>query len=659
MKTNGLFWMFGSLFLLVGCVANENYNTGLELSKNNRWDDAAAYFEKAVQEAPDNMEFKEALLKARRASAKSKLDKVKESLRAEKEPVMPTLERVLRDTEATQKLDPDSKEVAAFLADVNGKIEGLKVQVKNLYDQAGTDIQKEEWLGATVKLRQVNKLYPGYEDTGNRLTKAEQEGAKVLYKQGSAFLKEEDIKMAVQSFKAAMDINPGYFDLATLYEEARAKDNAEYFLKEAEKADAAMKLDRAIMMYEKAAEYMADSQILQKKLENLRAKAGQFYFDGAVAALGKNKLYDCLKKVEYVKKYAPELQDGSAFKQFINNLCEKLVGRADELSEKELWGNALIWLQKVEGLNSSYSGLFQKQIEVKDHINRRIKRAIAVFDFGNPANNKDAGKIAANKLITFLYKNASGDLRIIERENLQSILREMQLGQTGLVDMKSAQTLGKMQGIDVFVMGDVLRFETKTTDAPSTNQIKVLVDEEDVRNPDFSDWMMQHQRPTAEELRNAPPRTVKKRNYQFLANRQGSTKINAIMEISYKLVDTLTGENVFTNTLSGKLVVEDKYQDALPAANIPNDPLELPTEVEVLDDLTNSKILEMAQGVLKYYQSLEMVYYNQALQLLKRQNTDEAVEKFVDAIYDEKLKGISTPISANSADQIDQLIREK
>jgi tetratricopeptide (TPR) repeat protein len=659
MKSIRSLGMLLGLFLLVGCVANENYKTGLELSKNNRWDDASAYFEKAVQEAPENMEFKDALLKAKRASAKSRLDKVKESLGAEKEPTMPTLERLLKDAETMHKIDPDSKEIEAFLGDLNGKVASLKVRVKNLYDQAGTDIQKEDWAGATLNLRQVNKFDPGYEDTGNRLTKAEQEGAKVLYRQGVAFLKEEDIKMAVQSFMAAMDINSGYFDLAKLYEEAKSKDNAEYFLKEAEKAETAQKLDRAILMYEKAGEYTADGQTIQNKLDNLRAKAGQWYFDEAVGLLGKNKLYESIRKVEFVKKYAPDLQNGSLFKAFTNNLCEKLVGRAEEQMEKELWGNALIWLQKAEGLNPTYPNLFQKQIEVKDHINRRIKRAIAVFDFGNPANSKDAGKIAANKLITFLYKNASGDLRIIERENLQSILREMQLGQTGVVDMKSAQTLGKMQGIDVFVMGDVMRFETKTTDSPSTNQVKVLVDEEDIRNPDFSDWLMMHREPTAEQLKNAPPRTIKKRNYQFIPSRQGSAKINAIIEVSYKLVDTLTGENVFTNTISGKLVVEDKYQDALPAANIALDPLELPTEVEVMDELANTKILEMAQSVLKYYQSLEMVYFNQALQLLKRQNMDEAVEKFVDAIYDEKLKGISTPITVNSTDQIDQLIRDK
>jgi len=376
--------------------------------------------------------------------------------------------------------------------------------------------------------------------------------------------------------------------------------------------------------------------------------------------VNQGKLYPALKKAELVKSYTPSIQGDPVYKEFVSKFCAKLMERADKYYEREMWGNALIWYQKVEQLNPNYPELFQKMLDVRDHINKRIKKSIAVFDFGSPSNNKDAGKIAANKLITYLHKNASGDIRIIERENLQSILREMQLGQTGLVDVKSAQTVGKMRGIDTFIMGDVLSFTSKTTDSPSTSQVKVLVDEEDVRNPEFSDWLIMHPKPTEEELKTAPPRTMKKRNYQFISYRQGVAKISALIEVSYKLVDTSTGENIFNNTISGKMIKEDKYQDAVAAANIPHDPLELPTEMEVLDELTNEKISEMGQSVLKQFQSLEVEYFNQGeQQRLKRRNYDLAIERYTDAIFDEKTKSISTPISQKSMEFIDKLIQNK
>ena len=647
------------LILLFGCTVSENYKMGQELSQNKRWDDAIAYFERAVQEAPDNTEYKDALTKARQFSAKGRYEKADQALAAVKQPTVPILERIFRDADAAHKLDPGNKEIQAFADGLKEKISSLQVQVKTLYKQAETDLQKEDWAAATTRLRQVNKLYPGYEDTGNRLNKAEQEGSKILYQQGVALSKQEDWKMAAQSFKSAMDINPNYFDVAKLYEAAKAKDNPDYFLKEAEKAEKAQQWERAILMYQKAGEYMPDSQALPNKLDGLRAKVSQIYLDDAVKLLGQGKLYASVRKADAVKNYTPDIQGDPIFRELINNLCAKLFERGEKFGEKEMWGNALVWYQMAESLNPSYPGLFQRVIEVKDHINRRIKKSIAVFDFGSPSGNKDAGKIAANKLITYLHKNASGDLRIIERENLQSILREMQLGQTGLVDMKAAQTVGKMRGIDTFIMGDVLHFEARTTDSPSTSQVKVLVDEEDVRNPEFSDWLIMNPKPTPEDMKNAPPRTMKKRNYQFISYRQGSAKISALIEISYKLVDTSTGENVFTNTISGRLVKEDKYQDAVPAANIPHDPLELPTELEVLDELANAKITEMGQSVLKNYQSLEVEYFNQAQQLQRRRSIEQAIEKYIDAVYDERSKGISTPITKKSNELIDSLIREK
>ncbi len=247
-------------------------------------------------------------------------------------------------------------------------------------------------------------------------------------------------------------------------------------------------------------------------------------------------------------------------------------------------------------------------------------------------------------------------MRIIERENLQSILREMQLSQTGLVDIKTAQSVGKMRGIDTFIMGDVLQFSAKYTDNPTTNQVKVLVNEEDVRNPNFDAWLLRNPKPSEEDLKLAPPMTTKKKDYQFLPNKQGVARINAMLEISYKLVDTQSGE-IIANNITGKLVKEDKYQEGLAIAGIKADPLELPTEGEVLDQLAKEKIAEMGRNVLKHFQSLEVEYFNKGQDLQKRRNYEAATEKYTDAIFDEKLKTISTPISQKAAELI-ELINE-
>jgi len=223
MKTKYSFWTRIGLFcviLLFGCVQSENYKTGFELTQNNRWDDAIAYFEKAVQEDPGNQEYKDALAKARQVSARGRYEKARQAASAAAEPTVPVLERISKDADAASKLDPNNKDIRSFAEGLKTKVATLQSRVKTLYGQAESDLQKEDWAAATAKLREVNKLYPGYEDAGNRLNKAEQEGAKILYQQGIALGKQEDWKMAASSFKAAMDINPKYYDVAKLYEAA-------------------------------------------------------------------------------------------------------------------------------------------------------------------------------------------------------------------------------------------------------------------------------------------------------------------------------------------------------------------------------------------------------------------------------------------------------
>jgi tetratricopeptide (TPR) repeat protein len=607
---------------------------------------------------PDNQEYKDALLRAKQEAAKVRLVKAKQAL-ASAGQNLPALEKIARDVDVMVSMDPGSGEIKALQKDLAVKINDLKATLKNLYQQAEIDMQKEDWTAAIAKLNQINKIFPNYEDTGNRLARSRQEGVKSLYQQANNLGKQEEWKMAAEAFKMAMDINPNYLDVSQRYRDAKLKDNLSYYMNEGAKAETAKNLERAIILYEKASDYPPVDPALTKKLEIIKAKAGQLYFEESVKLVRQGKLYAAMKKLEVARNFVPSMQNDPLYKEHVTVACDALMKRADKLTEKELWGNALVWMQKIETINPTYPELFQKTIDVKDSINKRIRKSIAVFDFSSPSAEKDAGKIAANKLIAYLHKNASADLRIIERENLQSILKEMQLSQTGLVDIKTAQSVGKMRGIDTFIMGDVLHFSTKYTDAPSLNQVKVLVNEEEVRNPEFSDWLMLNPKPSAEDLKNAPQRMIKKPNYQLISYKQGVAKISALLEISFKLVDTQTGENIFANTVSGKLIKEDKYQDGVPIAGINQDPLELPSEAEVLDEITNQKVSDMGSGILKHFQSLEVEYYNQGQSQQKRRNIDLAVEKYTDAIFDEKLKGISTPISKKSAEIVDTLIMDK
>ncbi len=109
-------------------------------------------------------------------------------------------------------------------------------------------------------------------------------------------------------------------------------------------------------------------------------------------------------------------------------------------------------------LAASQAGLAQKTEGPK-----RLKKRVAVFVFDDKTdrswhwwNNKGVGEGMSDMLVTALVK--SGNYRVVERQELDALLREQDLGASGAVTPESAAEIGKMLGVELAVMGAVTEF---------------------------------------------------------------------------------------------------------------------------------------------------------------------------------------------------------
>ncbi|MEN7549253.1 CsgG/HfaB family protein [Rapidithrix thailandica] len=97
---------------------------------------------------------------------------------------------------------------------------------------------------------------------------------------------------------------------------------------------------------------------------------------------------------------------------------------------------------------------------------KQIKKRIAVFVFDDKTdksyrwwNNKGVGRGMSDMLTTELVK--SGNYRVIERQELESIMTEQKLGLSGAVTPESAAKIGKLLGVELAVVGSVSEFGYK------------------------------------------------------------------------------------------------------------------------------------------------------------------------------------------------------
>jgi len=409
----------------------------------------------------------------------------------------------------------------------------------------------------------------------------------------------------------------------------------------------------------KVLSYDADNVFCLEELANAKEKWTSSLLTQARKYLTNGYL---IKSIDHFKE-AEAINDGvknNALAAFKATLSDKIDFKADELIELNKEGSAWYLLNRIREFNPYYPDLFQKIKEIEDAITLRIRKQIAVFDFKSPSYSQDAGVLVANNLIANLFNSASKDIIILERENLKSILEEMKLGQIGVVSESSAQEMGRLYGIDAAIMGSVLLYKVDTSESISSETVRYSIGEEISDNIDYLNWRALNPKPSKAELRTAPAAKIMVPKYGEKEYKVTSMKKVGFFQLSFKIVDFATGANVRVETIKRQKVVEDNSNEGIKDANVIFDPLEISTDTELLQSMAAEVVEELSRGVLQPLRNLEKKYFEdgEALYLRRKENLN-AVEEFVNAIFDEKLKSVvNSPITTQANKYLETIITE-
>jgi len=131
------------------------------------------------------------------------------------------------------------------------------------------------------------------------------------------------------------------------------------------------------------------------------------------------------------------------------------------------------------------------------------------------------------------------------------------------------------------------------------------------------------------------------------------------VQLSFRIVDVRTGENILVDTIEEKEEVEDSTSAGLPEAKVKFDPLDIPTDTELLQKMTDKVVSDLGRNALKPLQNLEMTYFQDGEKQLRRRNPIGAAESFIDAIFDENLKRVQgSPLNKKAMDSIEDIFQK-
>ncbi len=81
---------------------------------------------------------------------------------------------------------------------------------------------------------------------------------------------------------------------------------------------------------------------------------------------------------------------------------------------------------------------------------------VGVIGFENKTGNPEYDDLARNITGTLINElQNTGHFRVIERERMKAILKELKFGLGGFVDKEKTKEIGKMLGVDALVMGNL------------------------------------------------------------------------------------------------------------------------------------------------------------------------------------------------------------
>jgi hypothetical protein len=219
--------------------------------------------------------------------------------------------------------------------------------------------------------------------------------------------------------------------------------------------------------------------------------------------------------------------------------------------------------------------------------------------------------------------------------------------------------MGRVYGIDVAIMGSVLLFKVDSSVSDGTKSVRYQIGEKIEDNIEYLNWKAKNPKPTPQQLADAPAAKIKIPEYTEKDYAVSNHKKVGFVQLSFRIVDVRTGENIQVRTVERKETVEDTTSAGLPEAKVKFDPLDIPTDTELLQKMTDDVVAELGREALRPLQNLEQTYFNEGEKLIRRRDKLGAAESFIDAVFDERLRRIQgSPMTQKAMENLDEIFQD-
>ncbi|MES2917681.1 MAG: CsgG/HfaB family protein [Pseudomonadota bacterium] len=394
-----------------------------------------------------------------------------------------------------------------------------------------------------------------------------------LRNKAEAALKNEQYGEARQALKALQQVAP---EDQTIGSQITLAD-ARLFEKKFWDSLADGKLDDAYTQFMSLSQAPEFPEIL-KRLSKSSDDMVAYFIAQAGVAVTENRLADAYTLLNQARDLRSKTSGASSPRTPQEEAFLKAVySRYQEAGKAGQTGLALGYLKVVERFHPDFPGLRASLRTTLEATLGKAMRKVSTAAFSDPPGSPEFGGAVAAKVTQHLFERIPNDIRIIERDQFQAILREKELGASQVNELASA---------DLLVQGKILESRVDTTENRSKKTMRVVTDTGSVSNPAHEQWAAL---PESQRAKLAEPARLltQEKKEDITINLQIMRKVG-IISASYRLVEARTGKVLATGSETAKVEHTDEGNEGIELGQfrMPFKLASLPADTEILQKLT-------------------------------------------------------------------------
>lgn len=312
-------------------------------------------------------------------------------------------------------------------------------------------------------------------------------------------------------------------------------------------------------------------------------------------------------------------------------LSDQLFNRYEALVKEDELGAALGHLYAIRTFQPNRSGLRKRLSEQEGKVRDLAVKRLSTTDFQSPYKDQDYGDVISSFITQYLFEHVPHDVRIVEREQYEAILRERGL---------SGDT-SSLSSVNLLVSGSVLESKVDSTEAKNKKQIRVEVGKEQTSNPAYISWLKQGEK--GRKGVEKPAEVIEVSKYENISVGVTRHRKIGIFSVSYRLVEASSGRVVFPDSITTSKQYEDESSEGVEMGDfvIPFKLADLPSDVEILDELARQVATDIGEKLVGELKDQDLKYLAKAATSVEQNDCVGEVQSLANALMIQRLKSLS------------------